>query len=771
MNAIDLFAGCGGLSKGFMDAGFSIIVGVDNDQAALNTFARNHDGAVALNADLSQQETFDRIKEIAGDRPIDVIIAGPPCQGFSLTGPRNFDDKRNKLYLAVFEVVKQFNPKGFIIENVPGMATLYEGQIKDEILKRFRALGYNVECKILCAADYGVPQLRKRLVFMGVRKDIGKPCFPAPSFTPETYRTCRDAISDLPSRIDGLGSETDIYTCEPKTEYQRLMRGSCKVLSNHVATAHKQFVIDTIALVPEGGNYKDLPPGWGESRKFHMAWTRLNGNTPSRTVDTGHRNIFHYELNRIPTVREDARIQSFPDDFVFTGTKTQQSRQVGNAVPPLLGYALGKALAEIIEGSEGEKNATKMKSIDLFAGCGGLMDGFEQTGLFDTLAAVEWEKMPCLNLEKRLSDKWGYADAKNRVLRFDIQRTEELFEGWNDPEYGSSDGLDSLVLPAGGIDVIIGGPPCQAYSIAGRVRDENGMRNDYRNYLFESYLKVVSHYKPKAFVFENVPGILSAKPGDRPIIEIIQESFLKCGYYVLPNLKDAIIDFTEYGVPQNRSRIIIFGLRIDAFGEDVCKEAVDRFYKSVLPKHKTKRKMTVREAIGDLPKLRPLEKDQKYEGKRISHSLPEPFVQNHIARWQSKRDMDIFRLLIDDIDSGRNEYVSTEALKRLYTERTGKTSNVHKYHVIRWDEPSNLIPAHLFKDGLRHIHPDIQQLRTITVREAARLQTFDDDYVFYGSNVDTYKMIGNAVPPKFSKCLALAVYEMLSDLMNIGGDR
>lgn len=349
MNAIDLFAGCGGLSKGFMDAGYSIIVGVDNDQAALNTFAKNHNGAIALNADLSEQATFDRIKEIAGDRPIDVIIAGPPCQGFSLTGPRNFDDKRNKLYLAVFEVVKQFNPKGFIIENVPGMATLYEGQIKDEILKRFQALGYNVECKILCAADYGVPQLRKRLVFMGVRKDIGKPCFPAPSFTPETYRTCRDAISDLPSRIDDLGSETDVYTCEPRTEYQRIMRGDCQVLSNHVATAHKQFVIDTIALVPEGGNYKDLPPGWGVSRKFHMAWTRLNGNTPSRTVDTGHRNIFHYELNRIPTVREDARIQSFPDDFVFTGTKTQQSRQVGNAVPPLLGYALGKALAEIIE--------------------------------------------------------------------------------------------------------------------------------------------------------------------------------------------------------------------------------------------------------------------------------------------------------------------------------------------------------------------------------------------------------------------------------------
>ena len=349
MNAIDLFAGCGGLSKGFMDAGFEIIVGVDNDQAALNTFALNHNGAIPMNADLSKQETFDEIRRIAGDRSIDVIIAGPPCQGFSLTGPRNFDDARNKLYLAVIEMVKQYQPKGFIIENVPGMATLYEGQIKDEILRRFDAMGYNVQCKILCAADYGVPQLRRRLIFMGVRKDIGEPAFPAATFTPETYRTCRDALSDLPSREHEFGEEVDSYSSEPTSEYQKMMRGSCTVLHNHVASNHSQMVKDTIALVPEGGNYKDLPAGWGESRKFHVAWTRYHGDKPSHTIDTGHRNHFHYQYNRVPTVRENARLQSFPDDFVFTGTRTQQNRQVGNAVPPLLGYALGKALLEIFQ--------------------------------------------------------------------------------------------------------------------------------------------------------------------------------------------------------------------------------------------------------------------------------------------------------------------------------------------------------------------------------------------------------------------------------------
>ncbi len=210
-------------------------------------------------------------------------------------------------------------------------------------------MGYNIDCRILCAADYGVPQLRRRLIFMGVRQDVGKPSFPVPTFSEDNYRTCGDAISDLPSRENELGLEEDVYTSEPITEYQKLMRGNCTVLYNHVATDHKQFVKDTMALVPEGGNYKDLPAGWGESRRFHEAWTRYDSRKPSKTIDTGHRNHFHYKWNRVPTIRENARLQSFPDDFIFTGTKTQQNRQVGNAVPPLLGYALAMALEKIIK--------------------------------------------------------------------------------------------------------------------------------------------------------------------------------------------------------------------------------------------------------------------------------------------------------------------------------------------------------------------------------------------------------------------------------------
>ena len=401
-----------------------------------------------------------------------------------------------------------------------------------------------------------------------------------------------------------------------------------------------------------------------------------------------------------------------------------------------------------------------INTLDLFAGCGGLMDGFEQSGKFRTLACVEWEPAPCQNLVKRLHDKWGYANAEKMVLRFDIQRTTELFQGWHDEQYGESAGLDDLVSKGGNVDLIIGGPPCQAYSVAGRIRDENGMRDDYRNYLFESYIKVVQQYRPKAFVFENVPGMLSARPGGVPIIDVIKRAFDEAGYVVLPNLRMALLDFSEFGIPQKRDRIIILGLSKDVYGERAS-ELLIKFYSETLPKYKCEKKRTVRDAIADLPPLYPLMFETLIEGRKTSHTYPHPYVENHIPRWHSTRDIRIFRKLEKDIEDGNNQYTSIEALKILYEEETGHSSSVHKYYVLRWNKPSNLIPAHLYKDGLRHIHPDSNQARTITVREAARLQTFPDDYVFVGSQMDQYKMIGNAVPPAMSKIIAEAIYELL----------
>ncbi|AUJ49699.1 MULTISPECIES: DNA cytosine methyltransferase [Brachyspira] len=350
MVAIDLFSGCGGLSKGFIDIGYNVVLGVDWEESALKTFKLNHSKSEVMKLDLFNYDNISKIAEFIRNKNmiLDVIIGGPPCQGFSLTGTRNFDDPRNKLYLSFFETVKYFNPKAFVIENVSGMATLYNGDIKKEIIRRFTSLGYNVNSSILCAADYGVPQIRKRLFFVGIQSKYGVFEFPEPILSKDQYITCSDAISDLPSRENELGEEIDEYTSEPITEYQKKMRANCNILYNHVATKHTQMVKDIISMVPDGGNYKDLPIGVGENRKFNEAWTRYNSKKPSKTIDTGHRNHFHYKYNRVPTVRENARLQSFPDNFIFLGTKTQQNRQVGNAVPPLLGYYIGMQIKKYI---------------------------------------------------------------------------------------------------------------------------------------------------------------------------------------------------------------------------------------------------------------------------------------------------------------------------------------------------------------------------------------------------------------------------------------
>ena len=406
----------------------------------------------------------------------------------------------------------------------------------------------------------------------------------------------------------------------------------------------------------------------------------------------------------------------------------------------------------------------KYNTIDLFAGCGGLMDGFMQEGNFETLACVEWEKFPCQTIEQRLEKKWHHKNAKNEVVQFDIQRTEELINGFDDKVYGKHIGLAKLIGKRK-IDIIIGGPPCQAYSLAGRIRDPHGMKNDYRNYLFESYIRILEYFKPTFFIFENVMGMLSAAPDGSLIVDKIRDSFDKAGYCVINDFKKAVFEVADFGIPQRRKRVIILGVRKDHFSQmpQHCEEVIDEFYYKIMPKFKDfAEPRTVRDAIGDLPALMPNKEIVKIDGRKFSHKpIDGNGVANHIPRFHNERDQKIFRILGEDIESGKNEFVSTDALKRLYTKMTGKKSNIHKYYVLRWNEQSNTIPAHLFKDGMRHIHPDSKQARSITVREAARLQTFADDFEFVGPMMAQYKMIGNAVPSDFAKVIAQALHEVL----------
>lgn len=405
----------------------------------------------------------------------------------------------------------------------------------------------------------------------------------------------------------------------------------------------------------------------------------------------------------------------------------------------------------------------KYNLVDLFAGCGGLLDGFLQTGKYTEVASVEWLKPQVNTLRNRLEKKWNVIDASERVLHFDMQREEELFNGWNnDEEFGSSNGLDYLVKKSGEVDIIIGGPPCQAYSLAGRVRDENNMKSDYRNYLFEHYLNVVNRYRPKVFVFENVPGMLSAIPDGRLITDLIREGFNSIGYEIIDDIKGfAQFDVSEYGVPQNRKRIILLGLNKEYFKN--AKEILKKFYSEIMPKYKSKEKVTVKDAIGDLPKCKPIFDEESHKKKK-AYEIPECNISWHKPRYHNIRDMKIFKLLAEDLESGRNEYTNSKSLSELYEQKVGSKSPIHRYHVLRPDLPSTTIIAHLYKDGNRYIHYDSAQARTLTPREAARLQSFDDDFEFIGSQGGTYQMIGNAVPPKFAKCLGDAVNEVLNQI-------
>lgn len=399
----------------------------------------------------------------------------------------------------------------------------------------------------------------------------------------------------------------------------------------------------------------------------------------------------------------------------------------------------------------------KYKMIDLFAGCGGLEDGFLQTGKYIDIAAVEWLKPQVNTLVNRLKTKWNVSDADERVMHFDIQREDELFNGWKDDEFGTGKGLDYFVNKANGIDIIIGGPPCQAYSVAGRVRDENGMKDDYRNYLFEHYLNVVNRYRPKLFVFENVPGILSAAPDGTTITQLIRKGFEKIGYKILDDLRFAKVNASEYAVPQNRERMIIVG--IDAKRYKDADKYLRLFYEEILPEFKAGRVVTVREAIGDLPSCTP-NFDEESHKKHKSHETPTCNVTWHKPRYHNLRDMDTFKLLAEDIETGKREYDSKK-ISELYEQKIGSKSPIHRYHVLEPDLPSTTIIAHLYKDGNRFIHYDSKQSRSITVREAARLQSFDDDFDFVGSQGNAYQMIGNAVPPKLAKAVGSAIAKLL----------
>lgn len=407
----------------------------------------------------------------------------------------------------------------------------------------------------------------------------------------------------------------------------------------------------------------------------------------------------------------------------------------------------------------------KLTFIDLFAGCGGLTEGFLQSGYYKALAHVEWELQMVNTLRNRLKSKWNHTEeeAIKRVIHFDIQKSDELLNGnWSDDTLNKYSETNHELIINGGlkelidnkkVNLIIGGPPCQAYSIAGRAQDKDSMKFDYRNYLFESFVKVVNEFEPDIFVFENVPGILSACPGDKPVKERIYAAFENIGYVILKpdSLKKAVYSSYDFGVPQKRRRVIIIGIKKST---GLTPEEV---YKSVDVNKLTENRRNIRDAIYHLPELIPIGESINEKGRKISHIQKNGVkVKYHEPRFHNKRDIGIFK---DWILNEMNNKSSEEKIA-FYNNELGKNSKHGKYRNLEWNEPSPTIVAHLHKDGLMFIHPEPEQARTITVKEAALLQSFPDDFEFSGNNSDFYKMIGNAVPPEMAKQIAIGISEI-----------
>jgi len=390
LNLIDMFAAPGGLSLGFRMAGFRLLAAIDNNENGIKTLSHNFSDSLIFSKDIQElygEWLLDKVSMSRGD--VDVLAGSPPCQGFSTVGrvkiaslvkkgiwklengnPQLIDDPRNLLYKEFIRIVKEVEPKFFVMENVHGMRSYRNGNLMKEILNEFKHIGYIVDYRVLNAAEYGVPQQRKRIFFIGNRLGMPNP-FPEKTHDMCTTReecssdyivsrnavTVWEAIGDMPSLKAGEGDEVTDYNHPPNSQYQVWSRERSSKVFNHVARSHRQRDLDTFNAMKPGDKWKNLDPRYKNlygyrDDIFHDKFKRLWKDNPSWTV-TAHLHkdgyvYIHPTQPRTITVREAARLQSFPDRFRFMGARTHQFKQVGNAVPPLLAKAVADILRETL---------------------------------------------------------------------------------------------------------------------------------------------------------------------------------------------------------------------------------------------------------------------------------------------------------------------------------------------------------------------------------------------------------------------------------------
>ena len=691
---ISLFSGAGGFKIGFEEAGFECLLSSDIEKTSELTHLKNFKNSPFLLKDIKTIKTNEILKLTKNQKP-DVIIGGPPCQGFSVMGDKNSSDPRNELFKSYVSLIKDLKPKCFVFENVKGLSTMYNGQFLEELKNDFSSCGYNIHFKIINASDYGVPQLRERVFIIGTNLEQ-KFDFPKPDKKKfrklKSFKNVKEAIFDLVNKDESF--------------------------QNHISLNHSETVIDRYRLIPEGGKLPspEKLPKKIRRKNFGNTYVRLHRDKFAPTMVPGN-NAFpvHPKLNRSLTPREAARIQTFPDNLILVGNRREQCILVGNAVPPLLSAKIANEIKKHIINKDYqavnkdlvrkkfEKNSSKIiefKSkkktklfMDLFSGVGGFSIGLKRAGYEHILSAdndksvVKTHKFNFANIpiiEEGLQTK----EAENKILKIIDNRK---------------------------VDLLVGGPPCQGFSIFGKRRFINTKdfdpKTDKRNNLVLTFWNYVKLIQPNWVIMENVGGFPSLENGYflRKIVTLLPT----IGY---KNFDYRILNTADYGVPQKRKRFILIANKTG----NLIPWPKPKFF--AVPKDWQKAHRTVGQVITDL-----------------STDISRSRVSNHEPMKHSKE----IRERYSYVEEGKKMDVNVLPEKLKLAKYTGKPIKnfSHVYRRLHRNEPSiTLVPGH----NAFPIHPWLNRL--ITAREAARIQTFPDSLILQGSSKDQCTQVGNAFP-------------------------
>ncbi len=707
--AYAFFAGAGGMHVGLEQAGFNIAVATDIEPVAELTHRRNWPTLPFLRADI-RQVTAQQLVDLAGGRKPDLICGGPPCQGFSTLGDKLSSDPRNNLFGAYARLVNDLKPTCLLIENVRALVTMYHGQYRDYIIKTFSDLGYTMHMSVLNAADYGVPQVRHRVIFFGTTLHYPF-AYPKPTHSSNNGLLRHEIVGKWIMDLVKKGDE----------------------VPNHIILNHSERVVARYKLIPEGGKLpppNELPQGI-RRKNFGNTYKRLHRNQPSLTLVPGN-NAFpiHPTEHRSLTPREAARLQTFPDTFVFEGDRRKQCILVGNAVPPKLAQALGESVMQHMEGKikpedaatpaeirptsceasarmerlipidRLSKSSTSEGFIDLFCGAGGFTIGFSRAG---------WRPLIGIDLNDSVEVTHKHNFPSIPFLHDDLSKVEirkSLVKKFEGQEVG----------------VIVGGPPCQGFSIFGKRRFVNTKgydpHADPRNKLVYAYIDVVRQLFPRWFVIENVPGFANLDGG--LFLESVISELRSLGYQTV---EARILNAADYGVPQLRKRLLIIGNKTG----HVIPWPKKKFFPE--PEDWQDAHRTVGEVILDLAD------DSSYN----TQSCHVPMKHKPLLVERYKFIPEGGRLNVDDLPLH---------LKSGY--RTNEVKNYsHVFKRLDSKKPAfTMVPGH----NAFPIHPWLN--RALTVREAARIQTFPDELEFKGPRQEQCIQVGNAFPPLLAELIA-----------------